>query len=134
MGRPSVYTAEIAAEICDRMADGEAVNSICKSFNMPPVRTERRWVIEDRDGFAALYARAREAQAEYWAEEIITLADQVKDCTDNAVVQAARLRIDSRKWVASKVLPKQYGDKVQVGGDQDNRLKVYHEVAYVIVD
>ena len=117
MSCPTIYSPALAAEIFDRMAEGVGLNEICRDANMPPVRTVRRWVIEDREGFATLYARAREAQAEHWACEIITLSDEVKDCTDNAVVQAARLRVDSRKWIASKVLPRQYGDRLAVGGD-----------------
>jgi hypothetical protein len=112
-GRPSLYTAEIAAEICERMADGEGLSSICKDERMPPLRTVRRWVIEDKDGLAAKYARAKEILAEHWASEIVELSDEVAGCRDNAQVQAARLRVDARKWVASKVLPKQYGDRLE---------------------
>ena len=50
------------------------------------------------------------------------------------MVQAARLRVDARKWIASKVLPKQYGDRLAVAGDADNPVKVFHQISYVIVD
>jgi len=60
-------------------------------------------------GFANQYARAREAQTEALAEQIIPIAD---DATEEDA-QVARLRVDVRKWIASKILPKKYGDKVQ---------------------
>ena len=60
MGRVSIYSDELAAEILDRMAGGEALNAICQDDNMPPIRTVRRWVVEDREGFRdALCARSR---------------------------------------------------------------------------
>ncbi len=62
------------------------------------------------------YARAREEQADFYADEIITIADTEPDAA------IARVRIDARKWTASKLRPKVYGDRVQHGGDSDNPL------------
>lgn len=107
------------------MADGESLRSICEDVGMPPESTVRGWVIDDVDGFAAQYARARALQAERWAEEIMAISDELPAMTgegkiDSAGVQHQRLRVDSRKWLLSKVLPKVYGDKIDVtsGGDK----------------
>ena len=112
-GRPSAYTPELAAEICQRLAEGESLRSICEDDHMPNRSTVHLWVVEDRENFSNQYAKARHAQAVRWGEEILEIADdENRDDT-----QRARLRVDTRKWLLSKVLPKVYGDKVMVGGD-----------------
>jgi hypothetical protein len=63
--------------------------------------------------FATNYARAREHQAESYADEIASIADSAQGL-DSAGVNAARLRVDARKWCASKLLPKRYGDKIDL--------------------
>lgn len=118
-GRPSVYDGKIAAEICRRMAEGESLRGICEDEHMPGESTVRSWVIDDVNGFSAQYARARALQAERWAEEIMHISDELPAMTgegkyDSAAVQHQRLRVDTRKWLLSKVLPKVYGDRLDV--------------------
>jgi hypothetical protein len=50
---------------------------------------------------------------ERWADEIVTLADEPVAPNDNAAVQRARLRVDTRKWLMSKLAPRKYGDRVE---------------------
>lgn len=108
MGRPSVYTPDIADEICRRLAEGEGLKAICRDEHMPAASTVLDWVQRDYMGFSEPYARARETQIELMAEDLIALADdEAKD------PQRSRLQVDARKWVMSKVLPKKYGDKIQ---------------------
>ena len=104
------YTPEIAEKICERLANGEGLATICREPGMPPRRTVRRWVSEDREGFAAMYAHARKQQYEGWAEDIIDISDDPSRGDANE----RRLQVDTRKWLLSKLLPKQYGDRVQV--------------------
>lgn len=106
-GRPSLYTQEIADEICRRIASGESLRSVCSSDNMPDEKTVRDWVLQDREGFSPQYARACDIRAENWADEIVQIADNAED------PQKARLQVDARKWVVSKILPK-FSDKQQV--------------------
>ena len=116
-GRPSRYTPELAAVICERLAVGESLRSICADKAMPGLSTVMGWLFDDKhEGFPEQYARAREAQAELRADEITDIADGVEHGASEAV-QAARLRVDARKWIAAKLLPKRYGDKVQHTGD-----------------
>jgi len=90
-----------------------------------------------RQGFAVRYARARERGYQRLADELLELADA--DCTgpdgkpDNALVQQRRLQVDTRKWLLSKLLPKQYGDRVtaEVVGDANVPLLTRIELVAV---
>ena len=111
IGRPTDYTPEIAREITDRMIHGNPLRVICQQDDMPDEATVYRWIARHPE-FRELYAHARELQAMRWAEEILTISDDhTLDPHDR------RIRVDSRKWLLSKVLPKVYGDKVTVAGD-----------------
>lgn len=125
MGRPSTYSQEVALIICERIADGESLNAICSADDLPGESTVRGWVLDDAQGFAAKYARAREVGYERHAEEIIALADTARigekrtikangeeEIVTGDMVERTRLQIESRKWILSKMLPKKYGDKV----------------------
>lgn len=110
-GARSTYTSAIGDEICRRLAEGETLQSICRDAHIPSIGTVMHWVADDRGGFQAQYACAREAQAHVFAGEIVDLADAGEARMAN--VELLRVRIDARKWFASKVLPKRYGDRVQ---------------------
>ena len=135
MGRPSIYSDALAAAICERLGQGESLNAICRDEHMPSRKVVHEWVTDDRDGFRDKYVRAREAQAEYWASEIIEISDSVRKGATSEEVQAARLAVDSRKWVASKLLPKKYGDRVvnTHGGDPENPIKTPTRIEFVVV-
>ena len=75
-GRPSIYTPEVAAEICERMAAGESLRSICRSEDMPKESTVRLWALDNREGFYPQYARAMETRMEGLADEILEIARQ----------------------------------------------------------
>ncbi len=143
MGRPTGYTKKIADLICERLSEGESLRSICISEDMPNKATVFRWLNLHAD-FNDQYARAREEQAESLADEIISIADEASSpllvegiplqdkngnlimVTDQASVAHAKLRTEARKWVASKLKPKKYGDKLELAGDKNNPL--IHEV------
>jgi hypothetical protein len=126
-GRPSVYTQDVADEICLRMAEGESLRAICRTPGMPLASTVRKWVVQDMQGFFQQYARAREAQAHALAEELLEIADNGSNdwmqrndpnnpgyLENGEHLQRSRLRVDARKWLTSKILPKSYGDKTEV--------------------
>lgn len=128
MARPSEYTAEIATAICERISEGESLRAICREDGMPDKTTVLRWLGANAP-FRTQYAGAREAQADHMAEEILQIADdglndtyvdddgQVR--TDHDVIARSKLRVDARKWLASKMAPKKYGDKLAIGGADD---------------
>lgn len=126
-GRPSSYDPEIAAEILDRLAAGETLRSICRSDGMPSDMSVRRWAAEDRDGFSSRYAKARDEGMHVMADEILEIADNKGED-----VQRDRLRVDTRKWLLSKIVPKVYGDKTMVSGDPEGApIKASLEVAFI---
>lgn len=97
----------IKARVCLEIAEGKSLRSICEADDMPAAETIRAWLIED-GSFSVQYARAREEQADFYADQIIDIADEAKDAN------LARLQIDARKWKASKLQPKKYGDKIDL--------------------
>lgn len=125
VGRPSLYTEELALEICERIACGESLRQICKDEGMPDRVTIHRWLLTNEE-FCNQYARAREFQAEYWADEILDIADDgqndfieremqngsVQVMLDKEAVMRSTLRVDTRKWLMSKLKRKKFGDKV----------------------
>jgi len=107
-GRPTIFTEKLAEAICIRIADGESLRSICEDKKMPGLTTVRRWLADaDREKFRLQYAQARDEQADFYADEIIEIAD-----TSDGDFNKARLRIDARKWKAARMAPKKYGDKI----------------------
>lgn len=123
-GRPSIFTEELADKICTRLALGESLKTICYDKDMPNASTVHAWVLEDKQGFSKKYARARDMQAEILFDEILEIADKADEVVksgaekkSSAYSQNQRLRVDSRKWYLSKVLPKKFGDKVDVTSD-----------------
>lgn len=108
-GRPSEYTEELAAKICDRIAEGESLVAICSDPAMPSRATIYNW-FQKHEGFVDNYARAKEEHADAIFDEILLIADTASP----EEVQQARLRIDARKWMAGKLRPKVYGEKQEV--------------------
>lgn len=106
MGRPSDFTQDIADEICQRLAHGESLRAICRDDAMPGLSTVIRWRAQN-EAFRTQYACAREDQADALADEIVEIADGEEH------PDSRRVRVDARKWVASKLRPKTYGDKQQ---------------------
>jgi hypothetical protein len=128
MGVPSDYTPETADAICEDIADGRSLRSICDADSMPNKATVFRWLAAHAD-FRDQYACAREAQADSYVDDITDIADRAKP--EDAVV--ARLRIDARKWSASKLRPKVYGDKLDMslGGPDGGPIVTALEVHFV---
>jgi len=106
-GRPSKYTIEWAEAFCTLIAEGKSVAEICASPDMPSQQSVYTWLRNDED-FLERYARAREAQADKYFQEIIEIADAATPET----VNVARLRVDSRKFTVARLAPKKYGDHI----------------------
>lgn len=94
---------------------------------MPHESTVRAWALDDFQGFSTQYARAREIGYHGMADEMVEIADEVRfdtirgqdgepDRPNTEWITRSRLRVDTRKWLLSKALPKVYGDKLEVGG------------------
>jgi hypothetical protein len=125
MAAKSKKTPDVMAALCERLASGRSLRSICEDKEMPARQTVLQWLAAD-EVFAAQYARAREEQADHYADEIVTIADEPPEVVqdekggvtvvllDGAAIARQRLRIDARKWVASKLRPKKYGDRQEI--------------------
>lgn len=119
--RPTIFTEALAVAICKRIATGESVRSIVKDPKMPSSSTIFKWLLDkDKKEFAEQYEKARNEQAEMMFEELLEIADQ-KDKD----VMRARLRVDTRKWYLSKVLPKKFGDKLDVTTGGEKIIPIY---------
>ena len=154
---PYKYDRDTAiATVLDELASGRSLIAICQSEGRPSFTTFMRWLAEEGekgDSLRDQYARAREAQAEVMAEDILAIADE--ECTmvkadkhgsrdddgagntevvfDATAVQRNRLRVDARKWLLSKMAPKKYGDKIQAEhtGADGGAIQVQSTVTFV---
>lgn len=127
-----VYSEEILADILERVALGQSLNSICDEDSMPSRKTVFDWIGNNPE-IKTKYEMALQMRAEKFADEIVDIADEVvletkhegEEVTlvlDSAAIARNKLRVDARKWVVSKLLPKKYGDKTIVSGDPENPL------------
>jgi len=122
-GRPSSYTETIAGTICERIAAGESLRGITSEAGMPDEATVYRWIAKD-ESFREKYALARARAMDVMAEELLLIADDGRndtytdaegnERTDADVIARSRLRVDTRKWLMSKLAPKKYGDRVDL--------------------
>lgn len=115
LGRPSDYNDELASDICQKIANGQALSSICDGLGMPTVKTVMNW-LEKHPDFLQLYARAREVQGDLMDELIMATATAAPVIdpdgrVDNGDVAHRRLKIDALKWRAAHLRPKVYGLK-----------------------
>lgn len=129
MARPEIYTEEIAKELCYKIStSNKSLKTICKELEIS-VKTVLNWLNDETKAeFLRQYARAKEEQADFLAEEMIEIADdssqdnmtitgpdgKLKVVEDREWTNRSRLRVDTRKWIASKLKPKKYGDKIDV--------------------
>lgn len=130
-GRPTDYNEALCLKICERISDGESLRKICADEDMPNKSSVFLWLSKYKE-FSDQYARAKEESAELFADEIVSIADEVetvisedgnKIALDSVAIARNRLRIDARKWVASKLKPKKYGDKLELAGDAENPIQ-----------
>lgn len=105
--------------LCERIASGEGINEITADDDMPSERTVYYWQAKN-PSVCSRIARAREAQQDYEADNIIKMADAAT-AEDWQVV---KLRIWARQWRASKLAPKKYGDKLDVNNSGEMALNV----------
>ena len=118
-GRPSKYSDELVETICALLMEGQSLVHICSLDNMPSRQTVARWLAAKPD-FQQRYKQAREVQAEFMADELLALADDATEDfygegqPNRVAVQRSKLKIDTRKWVASKLLPRKYGDRIDM--------------------
>lgn len=142
LGRPSKYTNEIGLLICDLIRSGKSLREVCKLDGMPDRSTILRWAAEFPT-FCAQYTKAREVLLDHWADDILEISDNgtndyvATHDPDNPGYrlngehyQRSRLRVDSRKWLLSKLAPRKYGDTqtLKVAGSLDTSPQSVDEI------
>ena len=138
-GRPSEFNQSIANTICTRLIHGESLRSICRDDDMPDVSTVYYW-IHDYPEFSKQYDKAKMEQIDTFADEIIEIADDstndfyekklksgdVSVVGDMELVNRAKLRVETRKWVAERMKPKKYGvrQEIEHSGKIDSAMQI----------
>ena len=127
---PVTITPDVMAQICSEIASGRSLRSVCQDEGMPHRITVFKRMNRDPE-FLALYNVAVEARSDALVEEILDIADDGRNDwveqygPDGEATgwkfnaehyQRSRLRVDTRKWVAGKMKPKKYGDKLDLTG------------------
>src|SRR5437879_1289357 len=114
------YSQELADAICELVASGNSIRTICSAENMPAMSSIFKWLSEHKD-FSEQYARAKEQVLEKYADELVEIADDESndksgelEMPNSVAVQRSRLRVDTRKWILSKLAAKKYGDKLDM--------------------
>ncbi len=128
-GRPTTYSKEITTKLCGMLSDGQSLRTACKAEDMPALSTIFLW-LRDHPEFSEQYALAKEECADALVEDMLDIADnqvsqpvlvdgvplkingEVVKAVDGPSVNHARLRVDTRKWAASKLKPKKYGERI----------------------
>lgn len=128
-GRPVVYGMDNPCwqTICEQMSLGKSLSTAIKAEGMPSYHAVML-MVKNNPEFRAMYEKAIESRADRLAEEILELADEqmpegLEGPLASAWVQQKRMQVDARKWVASKLKPKVYGDRIDVAVT-DNRISV----------
>jgi len=118
----SNYTHEMAETICSRMSEGESLRAICRDPGMPSEGTVRGWAVRNVDGFGERYRAARQLLMEYWADQIVDIADD-----GDLDPRDRQIRTGVRQWLMSKLAPRRYGDRLLHSGDPENPVLVMHK-------
>lgn len=125
-GRPTKYSDAVVDHICDKISSGKSLVDICRPDDMPGRSTVFRWLAEESNKtFRDMYTRAREAQADALFDDLVDIADNATNdwmdanapgdagrALNGEALQRSRLRVDTRKWAASKLKPRKYGDRI----------------------
>ncbi len=117
-GRPTDYNSNVVVQLCEQLAQGISLRTVCLAPEMPALSTVFKWLAKYPE-FVEQYDKAKIESTEAMSEDTLFLADQssevlVGDKSDNARVQAMKLRVDTRKWLMSKMKPKKYGEKLDM--------------------
>ena len=115
------YTRDLADIICDRMTEGESLRAICRDVGTPSEGTVRGWAVRDVDGFRERYRVARLPLMDYWADQIVDIADD-----GDLDPRDRQIRTGIRQWIMSKV-SRSYGERLVHSGDPESPVRIVHQ-------
>jgi hypothetical protein len=126
LGRPTIYNKEVGNKVCELISEGKTLREIGATEGLPSLAVISAWNVSANElykPFQEQYARAMQTRAIRWAEELLEIADETSkdkmvdeygnEKPNSEYINRSRLRVDTRKWLLSKVLPKVYGDRQQ---------------------
>ena len=122
---------ELEERICEILARGHSMSEICRRKDIPAESTVYKWLAEG-GAFSERYAHAREQQADFYADEIIEIADNCPPETGE--VAKAKLKIDARKWKATRLAPKKYSEKTELDLKSTDGSMTPIKITRVIID
>lgn len=123
--------ARIIPQVLEHMESGLSLRQSCVQASIPK-RTFLDWVRDDAELFAQ-YTRAREAMLDAQAEELEAIGDEAASADTAVKVAGLRLKADNRKWLLSKLAPKKYGDRLDLGNADGESFKL-SVIERVVVD
>lgn len=143
-GRPTSYTEVLGDEIASAIATSSiGLPRMCalpEHSHWPPPQTIMSWLYKQVGQFPDKYANAKRAQAEFLAAEILEISDESsndyketedgREVFNGEAVARSRLRVDTRKWLAAKLLPRLYGERIQ----SEQIVTIKHEDALKELD
>jgi len=114
MGKP-IYTPELADSVLEALARTGSLRAVCKEVGISR-DTVVRWVLDDINGFASAYAHAKDVGIDNLVDETLEISDAAPPLTpigvtDSGAVAHAKVRIETRRWLAERMAPKRYGLK-----------------------
>jgi terminase small subunit-like protein len=132
------YTAEIAERVLDELMSGRLLVDICSEPDMPSVSSVRRWIRDNREGFAACYLQAREIGWHTIGEQVLHVVDDrandwivqkredggTQKILDPQRVSRAQLRFKARRWLLSRMLPRTFGDRPEPKASRDLNAEI----------
>lgn len=139
-GRPNAYSEELAEKICKLLsASDKGLEDVCAECGTNSSSVYR--YLNQHESFREKYARAREQQADFLADQIIKIADdssqdvitktighgedaETIEVENREFVNRSKLRVDARKWKASKLAPKKYGDRLELDNKHSGKVEI----------
>lgn len=128
---PDKYTPQLAADICQRLSEGEALSVICRDVGIHR-STFHDWR-NTHPELEPLYLSAKEAGYDAIADECLDIADNGtndyaadkdgNDVLDRDHISRSKLRVETRLKLLAKWDPKRYGDRTVLAGDPDAPLR-----------
>ena len=122
---PTKKTPQMLNKICEQIALGKSLRSICKDKEMPSLKSVVKWLNEDKD-FQDKYSVARENRGDLYGEMINDIALEV--LTGKIDWQRARVTIDALKWTSARMSPKKYGDRQDITVKSTSYVKELEKV------
>ncbi len=123
--KPTRYSRALAERICAELASGRTLKDVCSDDGLPPYRRVWTWAKEDFRGFATPYRQAREIGYHIMVDDMLEIADDSRNdfvarrradgrtemVVDHDHIARVRIRLDTRRWLLSRALPRLSGDR-----------------------